>query len=330
MFIFHICSLYQRYPLTRLYIFYISLPPSTHLSLASIPDCRLLPGDCTGVLDLAIVLDSSGSINEADGGNWNRILGFIQDVARRFPISRTAVQIAVVKYSNNANVEWNLNTYNNVNDLVNAMGAISYIGGTTNTADGLEDMNDIIFQTHNGDRSNAPNVAIVITDGQANERERDTIPEATRAKNRGIRIIAVGVTNAVDLTELRGIASTNADVIEVDDFSLLMSFLDQLTANVCPTPTPAPTTAPRMYQPSNHQPTSLPSLDIASIIIHSRFLPDHSLKYQCFIYTGFHSPSPILSPRPYTSQLLPRIPLKTTSSFTSCFSQPYRLFSICI
>ena len=208
-----------------------------------------LSGVCDAQLDLTIVLDSSGSINEVDGGNWDRVLRFSQDIARRFSIGSGNVQIGIVRYSNNGNVEFYLNTYGNQNDLVDAIGRITYVGGTTNTADGLQLMNEQIFQRSNGDRDNVPNVAIVVTDGKANERETDTITQAQNARGRGIRIIAVGVTAAVDETELRGIASTNNDVIRVDDFDLLSNFLDSLASDVCPA-TPSPGTTPRPVTPS--------------------------------------------------------------------------------
>ena len=60
-------------------------------------------------------------------------------------------------------------------------------------------MNENIFQVSNGDRPNVRNVAIVISDGKANERESDTAVEAQRARDRGIEIIVVGVTSSVDM-----------------------------------------------------------------------------------------------------------------------------------
>ena len=60
-------------------------------------------------------------------------------------------------------------------------------------------MNEEIFQERNGDRPDVLDVAIVITDGKANEREDDTAVEAQRAKDRDIYIIVVGVTSSVDM-----------------------------------------------------------------------------------------------------------------------------------
>ena len=60
-----------------------------------------------------------------------------------------------------------------------------------------------IFNPANGDRSDVPNVAILITDGIPT-REVDELPaEVRRIKNSGVRIVGVGVTNAVSECALR-------------------------------------------------------------------------------------------------------------------------------
>ena len=59
-------------------------------------------------------------------------------------------------------------SYFDQNELVEALGNIRYIGGTTNTADGIQLMNEEIFQEANGDRPGVPNIAVVLTDGQVN------------------------------------------------------------------------------------------------------------------------------------------------------------------
>lgn len=64
---------------------------------------------CTAVLDLALVVDSSGSINDADPANWDLVRTFTQEIARRFTIGENAVRIGVTKFSNNGNVEFFLN-----------------------------------------------------------------------------------------------------------------------------------------------------------------------------------------------------------------------------
>ena len=90
-----------------------------------------------------------------------------------------------------------------------------------------------------GDRAWAPNIALVITDGESNVQEQQTIPKANQAKRNGVRIIAVGVTDQIDFNELTGIASDpRNDVFNVTDFRALNNILNQLLITLCPTPGP--------------------------------------------------------------------------------------------
>ncbi len=59
-----------------------------------------------------------------------------------------------------------------------------------------------MFKQANGDRIKAPNTAIVITDGESTYDAAKTIPYANDAKYAGIKMLAVGITNMVLLTNL--------------------------------------------------------------------------------------------------------------------------------
>lgn len=58
-------------------------------------------------------------------------------------------------------------------------------------------MTDEIFTSTNGDRPNATNLAIVITDGNSTIDEHRTIPEAKRAMSSDTIVIGVGITDKV-------------------------------------------------------------------------------------------------------------------------------------
>ena len=90
-----------------------------------------------------------------------------------------------------------------------------------------------------GDRAWAPNIAMVITDGESNVQEQQTIPKAKQAKRNGVRIIAIGVTDNTDSVELRGIASDpTKDVFNVINFRALNNILNSIIVALCPTPAP--------------------------------------------------------------------------------------------
>jgi len=81
--------------------------------------------------------------------------------------------------------------------LQNAIRNIAYLGGWTNTTGGIRVGCREIFNTANGDRSDVPNVVILITDGVPNIDVHLLWDEVSRCKRRDIRILGVGVTNQV-------------------------------------------------------------------------------------------------------------------------------------
>ena len=105
--------------------------------------------------------------------------------------------------------------------------------GNTNTADGLQTMNEDVFRTDRGDRSNVLNIAVLVTDGEANLRTGDTATEAALARDEDIVIIAIGISEEVDIVELESIASSTSLVILIDDFDDLDEDVDEVIDVVC-------------------------------------------------------------------------------------------------
>lgn len=197
------------------------------------------------MLDLVFVIDSSGSIQEKNPGPgeneyWNGqngILQFVADFVGRLDIGENQVRVGVVKYSKQAINEIFLNRYYDKSSLQTAILNLKYIGGTTNTAEGIELMRTEQFTLGNGDRPNVPNVAVVITDGEANERIDDTETEARMAHSNGIKIYALGITNAVTESTLRQISSPPQQLgvtyFITTDFNQLQNTLITITTSVC-------------------------------------------------------------------------------------------------
>ena len=105
-------------------------------------------------------------------------------------------------------------------------------------------------------RANVQNVAILLTDGQTNRRRADLETEADLLKNGGntarfetgsgkmlwlllykillwCRVLALGITNAVNVDELNLIASTPNDVFLVANFTDLTRVLSTFINSTC-------------------------------------------------------------------------------------------------
>ena len=86
-----------------------------------------------------------------------------------------------------------------------------------------------------GAREDVPWIGIVITDGEANVDENETIPEAERARDAGIVMFALGIGDEVSQNELIGIANTPSSdfVFNADNFDALPAILDQVVVAAC-------------------------------------------------------------------------------------------------
>lgn len=79
------------------------------------------------------------------------------------------------------------------------------------------------------------NVALIVTDGESTRDQNLTIPEASKAKDGGITMFVVGVTDDINEEELKGIASKPVDqhYFNSTEIRHVDSILTQLTKHVC-------------------------------------------------------------------------------------------------
>ena len=92
------------------------------------------------------------------------------------------------RFSLTADNQFFLNTYRSKGNLISRIRSTPYAGSFTNTAGGIRLALDDQFQPSVGDRPNAKNIMIVITDGASNIGSANTIPFAQEAVRRGIRV----------------------------------------------------------------------------------------------------------------------------------------------
>ena len=183
------------------------------------------------VLDLNFVVDSSGSIEYAGVGNWQKAKDFIANIIRQLIIGPNNVQVAMVLFSTTAT--WrDLTRYQDQASLIAAVNVLPYIGLKTNLNDALYLTRTQVFAAGRGTRANATKVTVILTDGEDDVPAKGTpltIQNATACKDAGIRMIAVGVSSAVDQARLLQIVSSPSDYHPAHDFDGLTSVVAQLT-----------------------------------------------------------------------------------------------------
>lgn len=184
------------------------------------------------VADMVFVLDSSGSIGS---NNWVKVLEFVKSFITDVNIGPQNVQVGIVTYGNRASLQFNLNTYTNASQMLEAIDRIPWKDQATNTSGGVRFMHQTMFTTAVGDRDNAPNIGIVITDGESNRDRNLTIPESNVARESRVTMFALGITAEVNEAELQGIANTPAAtfVFRADGFDALDRVKASLVSAAC-------------------------------------------------------------------------------------------------
>nr|XP_060639322.1 collagen alpha-4(VI) chain-like [Anolis sagrei ordinatus] len=190
-------------------------------------DCRE-----ASIADLVFLVDGSWSIGLK---NFKTIQDFLYTLVDSFDVGEDKVRIGLILYSDAPHNEFFLNTFWHKNDILERIQALRYKGGGTNTGRSLKFMLDHQFSEKAGSRHDegVPQIAIVITDGQAQDNFREPAEEV---KNAGIMIYAVGIKDAV-FSELQEIASDPDEmhVYSVEEFAGLQGISQNILQVICTT-----------------------------------------------------------------------------------------------
>ena len=92
-----------------------------------------------------------------------------------------------------------------------------------------------MFTASNGDRADAFNVVIIVTDGAANEDRWRTVPYAIELRHEGVYIVVTSVGSLPDIIMLHSIASlpTERTVFTARQGSNLLDYRDRLFMATC-------------------------------------------------------------------------------------------------
>ncbi|XP_052796198.1 cartilage matrix protein-like isoform X2 [Mya arenaria] len=187
--------------------------------------------DCGGKpADVFFLIDSSGSITRKD---FNKEISFVQSVVKLFDVAMDKTRIGLISFSHDANIVLPLDSLMSKEEVLNKLSNIPHVGGGTNTAEALKLARQQGFSA-DVVRPNVPKLIIVLTDGLSRD-EIQTAREARLAQAMGIKAFAIGIGRAVDMVEIRNIAS-NPDqqyVFQVEDFSSLETIKDVLADKAC-------------------------------------------------------------------------------------------------
>nr|XP_043893593.1 collagen alpha-1(XX) chain [Solea senegalensis] len=184
--------------------------------------------DSDAAAEIVLLVDGSWSIGRT---NFRRVRDFLEGLVTPFHIGPNHVQIGLTQYSGDPRTEWHLNNFTTKDQLLEAVRNFRYKGGNTFTGQALLHVMEDNMREEAGARTDTPLFLVLLTDGKSQD---DAIAAATKLKNAGVEIVAVGVKNA-DEAELRQVASepVDANVYNVNDFPLLSKLVTRLVHILC-------------------------------------------------------------------------------------------------
>nr|XP_018671382.1 collagen alpha-6(VI) chain-like isoform X2 [Ciona intestinalis] len=204
--------------------------------------CEQTVQECpTSKHDLAFVIDASSTIGYND---FMKVKAWIKKIVKAFDVGPEETRVAVVQYSTSVQEEFNFGHLLSKQQVLDAIDNMDYIMGDTHTGAALTYMLDEIYSSANGDRPDVPDLAIVMTDGKAQEPDL-VVEAANRVHEAGVTVYTVGVAD-YSLEEIKVIASDpdknyviealNFDIIELKRRGLIKSICTD-AEQTCPAAT---------------------------------------------------------------------------------------------
>uniref|UniRef100_A0A8C5LFX7 Collagen alpha-1(XXVIII) chain n=1 Tax=Jaculus jaculus TaxID=51337 RepID=A0A8C5LFX7_JACJA len=192
------------------------------------PKCKETP------LELVFVIDSSESVGPE---NFQVIQNFVKTLADKVALDLATARIGIINYSHKVEKVASLKQFSSKDDFKVVVDNMQYLGEGTYTATALQAANDMFKEARPGVKK----VALVITDGQTDSRDKKKLAEVVKdANDSKVEIFVIGVVKKDDPNfelfhkEMNLIATDSEHVYQFDDFFALHDTLKQkLSKKIC-------------------------------------------------------------------------------------------------
>jgi len=113
-------------------------------------------------VDLAFVIDTAGSIVKE---NWSRMTDFLDRVIAGMEVSGNCARVSVVTFGSAATLQFDLHAYADAGSLGRAIRGLHMRNQSRDFASGIRKVLSQVFQGRYGDRKDATNMCVLVTDG---------------------------------------------------------------------------------------------------------------------------------------------------------------------
>ncbi|MCJ8728199.1 hypothetical protein PDJAM_G00001580, partial [Pangasius djambal] len=198
--------------------------------VSSAQNASVYTGCKANLADIVFLVDSSGSIGDAD---FLRMKQFLRTFIMGLDIRPDKVRVGVAQFSKEPQQEFLLGEYADKNDLLEKVDKLTYLRGGTETGKALRFIQNNYFNESKGSRinQNVPQIAVVITDGDSTD---ETKTPAMQLRRKGVLIFTVGV-GAASITGLQSIANKPHQhfVLSFTDYENLLKATTSAVDKVC-------------------------------------------------------------------------------------------------
>ena len=182
---------------------------------------------CNGAVDVAFIIDSSRSISIQ---NFNKEKDFVKKAALKLGLAPEQSRAALVVFSASAKVEARFGDYPTLERFQAALDNLSHqLGGWTRIDKALITAAEVFQKA----RSDVHKVAMLLTDGKQRPENADLVTASEPLRKAGVQVIAVGITNDANRSELISVTQNEEDVIMAKDFEDLQDKLSSITSKAC-------------------------------------------------------------------------------------------------
>ncbi|KAM3873545.1 LOW QUALITY PROTEIN: collagen alpha-6(VI) chain-like [Diretmus argenteus] len=187
------------------------------------------------VADIIFLVDGSTSITLP---KFRSMLKFMESVVNKTTVGENLTRFGVILYSNDPKSMFNLNTYYSKKEILTTITALTAPHGDTYTGKALEYSLQFFDSKHGGRRaSRVPQILMVITDGDATDRNKLVAPSVALQEN-GISVFSIGVEGAIK-AQLETMAGGDLSrVFFVDNFDALETLYANMSHAICNTTKP--------------------------------------------------------------------------------------------
>jgi len=186
------------------------------------------PPQCDAPVDVALLIDGSGSISSSD---FSLMKKFSTLIASNMTISEKSVNMAAIQFSSGVNVEFPLTSDRNT--VLNGISRMSQLGSSTNMDAGLDKVLSVLTSS----KRSVSQVCIMFTDGEPDS-GNDPVAHAQNLKDHNIEIYTVGVGSGVNPKLLKAIATEDRNPLQphyfqASSFQQLMELLSNIVSAAC-------------------------------------------------------------------------------------------------